>query len=57
MQQIIWTRHAEERLRQWQTRFDLSQSDIEACALNLDQVVPEEDVQVAQSRYADGLLS
>lgn len=56
MQQIIWTRHAEERLRQWQMRFDLSRSEIEACVLAPEQVIQEEAVQVAQSRYAGGLL-
>ena len=56
MQQIIWTRHAEERLSQWQLRFDLSRSEIELCVLSPEQVVQEEEVQVAQSRYAGGLL-
>jgi hypothetical protein len=56
MRQIIWTQHAEERLRQWQMRFNLSESEIELCVLNPEQVVQEDDVQVAQSRYAGGLL-
>jgi len=56
MKQIIWTRHAEERLRQWQMRFDLSGSDVELCVLNPEQVVQEEDAQVTQSRYEGGLL-
>jgi len=34
MKQIVWTHHAEERLRQWQMRFDLSQSEIELCVLH-----------------------
>ncbi|MGD1903620.1 MAG: DUF4258 domain-containing protein [Geitlerinemataceae cyanobacterium] len=53
---IQWTRHAEERQRQWQQRLGITADDVESVLTDPEEVVPEGDVLVAQSRYGDGLL-
>ncbi len=51
---IIWTKHGEEQQQQWQQK----RSDItrEAVLSYPEQIVPENDVLVAQSKFGTGLL-
>ena len=54
---IVWTRHAEERLRQWNEERGVTREDVEHVVTTPDQVVPGHgEAQVAQSRQGPGLL-
>jgi Domain of unknown function (DUF4258) len=53
---IIWTKHAEERQQQWSDRLSITKEEVEAVLQNPQQVVTENDVQVAQAKRGNGLL-
>jgi len=54
---IIWTRHAEERLRQWNLKLGITRQEVEEILTNPDQVVLSAyDVLIAQSKRGNGLL-
>jgi hypothetical protein len=53
---IIWTLHAEERQQQWEQRLGITRQVVELALLNPGQVVIEDNVKIAQSRYGKGLL-
>ena len=53
---IIWTKHAEERQKQWSDRLSITKEEVEAVLQNPQQVVTENDVQVAQAKRGNGLL-
>jgi hypothetical protein len=38
--QIIWTRHAEERQREWQIKTGITRQEVEEAVRNPAQVVP-----------------
>lgn len=54
--QIVWTKHAEERQRQWQQRLNITQEEVENVLQQPQQVVVENDVKVAQKLHGNGLL-
>ena len=55
--QIIWTRHAEERQREWQIKVGITRQEVEEAVRNPAQVAPGDlTALVAQVRRANGLL-
>lgn len=55
--EIIWTKHAEERLKEWQKRIDISRQEVEDLLRAPEQVVPGDmTALVAQKKKEDGLL-
>lgn len=54
--QIVWTKHAEERQKQWQERLGVTREEVEITVAYPQQVVIENDVLVAQSLRGKGLL-
>jgi hypothetical protein len=54
--EIVWTKHAEERQQQWEQRLGITKQAIEIALLNPEQIVIEDEVKVAQSRWGNGLL-
>jgi hypothetical protein len=54
--EIVWTGHAQERQQQWEQRLGITKQQIEAILIEPEQIVIEEDVAIAQSRYGNGLL-
>ena len=54
---IIWAKHGEERQQQWQQkRPDITREAVETVLSYPEQIVPENDVLVAQSKFGTGLL-
>jgi hypothetical protein len=54
---IIWTRHAEQRQKDWEQRRGITRLEIERVILNPEQMVRGDlNVIIAQSRRGDGLL-
>lgn len=54
---IIWTVHAEQRLKEWMQKLNVSKKDIENILLHPHQIVPGDlDVFVAHFKLNDGLL-
>ena len=54
---IIWTRHAEERQKQWEVKKGITREEVERVVSQPEQVVPgEHGVWAAQSRVRGGLL-
>ena len=56
MKKIVWTRHAEDRLAQWSSRFSITREDVENLISEPSQLVFEDDVVVAQSKLGNGIL-
>jgi hypothetical protein len=55
--EIIWTRHAEERQKEWEHKLGITKQEVENLVSNPEQVVPGDmDVLIVQSRSRDGLL-
>lgn len=54
---VIWTRHAEERQREWERKLGIARQEIEELLVNPEQVGPGDlDASVAQARRGNGLL-
>jgi len=54
---IVWTRHAEERQKQWEIKKGITREEVERVVSQPEQVVPgEHGVWIAQSRVRGGLL-
>jgi len=54
---IIWTRHAEERQREWQKKLSITREEVERVLMNPEQVVLGDlGTYVAQAKRANGLL-
>jgi len=54
---IVWTKHAEERQREWERKNGITRSEIEDLLKSPQQVVSGDmDVLVAQSKREKGLL-
>ncbi|MHB1665706.1 MAG: DUF4258 domain-containing protein [bacterium] len=54
---IIWTKHAEERLKEWGQALKLKKSDVEKIVNNPHQIVSGDlDAFVAQFKKDNGLL-
>ena len=55
--EIIWTKHAEERLKEWQKKLDISRQEVEDLVRSPEQVVPGDMMAlVAQKKRQNGLL-
>ena len=54
---IIWTRHAEERQKEWEKKLGITRGEVEDVLRNPEQIVPgDREASVAQSRRGNGLL-
>lgn len=54
---IIWTKHAEERQKEWERKLRITQSEVEDLLRSPQQIVPGDmDAFVAQSKSRNGLL-
>ncbi len=54
---IIWTKHAEERQREWQIKLGITREEIEDALSKPAQIVPGDlGAWVAQCKRGDGLL-
>ncbi len=54
---IVWTRHAEERQKEWEKKLGITKQKVEDLVGNPEQVVSGDlDALVAQGRYRDDLL-
>lgn len=57
MVKIKWTRHAEERQREWKKRLGITRQEVEGLMMNPEQIAPgDRDALVAQKRRGRGLL-
>lgn len=54
---IIWTKHAEERQKEWEKKVNITKERVEALLLSPEQVVPGDmNVLIAQTKMNNGLL-
>lgn len=54
---IIWTRHAEDRQKEWERKLGITRQEVEDILRNPEQMVAgDQDIMVAQSRRGNGLL-
>ncbi|MCL0096685.1 hypothetical protein M1N66_03660 [Thermodesulfovibrionales bacterium] len=54
---IIWTKHAEERQKEWEKRFGITRQEVKGLARHSEQIVlGDMDVLVAQTKTRKGLL-
>jgi hypothetical protein len=54
---IIWTYHAEERLKEWAVKFGVKKEEVENLVMYPEQIVPGHlDLLVAQGKMYNGLL-
>ena len=54
---IIWTKHADERLKEWEKKISISRQEIDDLLRDPEQVVPGDmTALVAQKKKQNGLL-
>ena len=54
---IIWTKHAEERQKEWEKKLGITQQEVEDLLRNPEQIVPGDmDAFLAQTKRSKGLL-
>ncbi|MGZ3525842.1 MAG: DUF4258 domain-containing protein [Thermodesulfobacteriota bacterium] len=54
---ILWTRHAEDRQKEWEKKLGIKKDEVERVLRNPEQIVPgDKEVLVAQSKAYGGLL-
>jgi len=54
---IIWTKHAEDRQKEWEKKLEITRQEVENILRNPEQIVfGDRTVLVAQSRRDNGLL-
>lgn len=54
---IKWTRHAEERQKEWEKKLGITRQEVEDLVMNPEQIAPgDHDALVAQKRRGRGLL-
>ena len=54
---IIWTRHAEERQKEWEKKLAITREEVENLLCQPEQVVPgDREVLIAQTIRGKGLL-
>lgn len=54
---IIWTKHAEDRQKEWERRLGVTREEVENVVINPEQVVKGDMIAlVAQARRRSGLL-
>ena len=55
--ECLWTRHAEERQQEWQTKLGVTREQVEEVLRHPEQIVAgDQSALIAQSRRDDGLL-
>ena len=55
--EIIWTKHARERQKEWEKKLGITSQEIEYVLDNPEQIVPgDQGVLIAQTRRSNGLL-
>ena len=55
--EIIWTKHAEDRQKEWERKLGITRKEAEQVAENPEQIVEgDRGTFVAQSRRREGLL-
>lgn len=55
--ECLWTRHAEERQQEWQTKLGVTREEVEEVQRHPEQIVAgDQSALIAQSRRDDGLL-
>jgi hypothetical protein len=55
--ECLWTRHAEERQQEWQTKLGVTREEVEEVLRHPEQIVAgDQSALIAQSRRDDGLL-
>ncbi len=55
--QILWTKHAEDRQKEWEKKLGITKEEVENLIRNPEQIVPGDlSVLVAQSRSRGGLV-
>jgi hypothetical protein len=55
--ECLWTRHAEERQQEWQTKLGMTREEVEEVLRYSGQIVAgDQSALIAQSRRGDGLL-
>ena len=54
---IIWTKHAEERQKEWARKRGITRQEVENLLMDPEQIMPgDQDALVAQARRGSGLL-
>jgi hypothetical protein len=54
---IIWTKHAEQRLKEWEQKKQITRDEVERVILSPDQLISGDlNVLIAQSKRGEGLL-
>ncbi|HQU32172.1 MAG: DUF4258 domain-containing protein [Planctomycetia bacterium] len=54
---ILWTKHAEERQKEWEKKLGITKQAVEDLVNSPEQIVPGDmDALVAQKRVQNGLL-
>jgi len=54
---IIWTKHAQDRQKEWQAKLGITREDVELVLSAPEQVVPgDRDILMAHSRRGNGLI-
>lgn len=54
---VVWTKHAEDRQKEWEKKLGVSRQEVEATLKNPEQVVPgDRGVLIAQTKRGAGLL-
>lgn len=54
---IVWTKHAEDRQKEWEEKHGITKQKVEALMRGPEQIVPGDmDVLVAQAKFNNGLL-
>ena len=54
---ILWTKHAEDRQKEWEKKLGVKKDEVERVVRNPDQIVPgDKEIFVAQSKSYGGLL-
>ena len=54
---ILWTKHAYERQKQWQLKLGITRKEVEDVIKNPEQViVGDSEIKIAQSKRGNGLL-
>ncbi len=54
---IVWTKHAEDRQKEWEKKLEITRQEVENMIRKPEQIVPgDQNTLVAQSRRGNGLL-
>ena len=54
---VIWTKHAEERQKEWEKKLMITKKEVDDLMVNPDQILPgDKDAFIAQRKFRSGLL-